>query len=114
MFRKIIPPQNLVFLRDNAEVDMPVCYNRKQYEKLSKFQRGRVIEFMEAGWSSRHRRLHLEGCRARSDCTATKWNQVDFIDGSRFNFSSDVGRPHGERLNLAFALQRHTTPTVVR
>ncbi|GFU32117.1 transposable element Tcb1 transposase [Trichonephila clavipes] len=39
-----------------------------------------------------------------------------FIDESRFNFSSvdnrvRVWRPRGERLNLAFTLQRHTAPT---
>ncbi|GFS98240.1 transposable element Tcb1 transposase [Trichonephila clavipes] len=38
------------------------------------------------------------------------------IDESRFNLSSDdnrvrVWRPRGERLNPAFALQQHTTPT---
>ncbi|GFU00842.1 transposable element Tcb2 transposase [Trichonephila clavipes] len=41
---------------------------------------------------------------------------VVFSDESRFNLSSDVNRvrmwrPHGERLNPAFALQRHTAPT---
>ncbi|GFX93642.1 transposable element Tcb2 transposase [Trichonephila clavipes] len=38
------------------------------------------------------------------------------IDGYRFNFCSDdnrvrVWRPRGERLNPAFALQRHIAPT---
>ncbi|GFX07693.1 hypothetical protein TNCV_4159621 [Trichonephila clavipes] len=37
-------------------------------------------------------------------------------DESRFNLSSNdnrvrVWRPHGERLNSVFALQRYTTPT---
>ncbi|GFT72637.1 transposable element Tcb2 transposase [Trichonephila clavipes] len=41
---------------------------------------------------------------------------VVFSDESRFDLSSDdnrirVWRPRGERLNPAFALQRHTTPT---
>ncbi|GFV08300.1 transposable element Tcb2 transposase [Trichonephila clavipes] len=62
------------------------------------------------------RRLRLEGCRARRDWTAKEWNQVVFSDESRFNLSSDdnrvrVWRPRGERLNLDFALQRHTAPT---
>ncbi|GFY25066.1 transposable element Tcb1 transposase [Trichonephila clavipes] len=44
-------------------------------------------------------------------------NQVVFSDESRFKLSSDdnrvrVWRPDGERLNPAFALQRHTAPTV--
>ncbi|GFX67357.1 transposable element Tcb2 transposase [Trichonephila clavipes] len=42
--------------------------------------------------------------------------KVIFSDESRFNLSSDdnpvrVWRPHGERLNSAFALQQHTAPT---
>ncbi|GFV56024.1 transposable element Tcb2 transposase [Trichonephila clavipes] len=58
------------------------------------------------------RRLRLEWCRARGNWTAAEWNQVVFSDESRFNLSSDdnrvsVWRPHGERLNPAFALQRH-------
>ncbi|GFS83585.1 transposable element Tcb2 transposase [Trichonephila clavipes] len=49
------------------------------------------------------------------DCAA-EWNQVVFSDESRFNLNSDdnpfrVWRPRGERLNPAFALQRHTAPT---
>ncbi|GFX26981.1 transposable element Tcb2 transposase [Trichonephila clavipes] len=63
-----------------------------------------------------HRRLRLKWCRARGNWTAVEWNQVVFSDESRFNLSSDdnrvfVRRPRGERLNPAFALQRHTTPT---
>ncbi|GFV03770.1 transposable element Tcb2 transposase [Trichonephila clavipes] len=61
-------------------------------------------------------RLHLEWCRARGNWTAAEWNQAFFNDESRFNRSSDdnrvrVWRPCGERLNSAFVLQRHTTPT---
>ncbi|GFV22622.1 transposable element Tcb1 transposase [Trichonephila clavipes] len=67
--------------------------------------------------TSNHRCLRLEGCRVRRNWTAAEWNQVVFSDESRFNLSSDdnrvhVWRPNGERLNPAFALQRHTTPTV--
>ncbi|GFS88563.1 transposable element Tcb2 transposase [Trichonephila clavipes] len=63
-----------------------------------------------------HRRLCLEWCRARRNWTAAEWNQVVFNDESRNNLSSDdncvrVWRPRGERLNPAFALQRHTAPT---
>ncbi|GFT72432.1 integrase catalytic domain-containing protein [Trichonephila clavipes] len=55
-------------------------------------------------------------CGARGNWTAPEWNQVIFSNESRFNLSSDdnhirVWRPHGERLNPAFALQRHTTAT---
>ncbi|PRD36630.1 UNVERIFIED_CONTAM: hypothetical protein NCL1_08071 [Trichonephila clavipes] len=43
------------------------------------------------------------------------WNQIVFSDKPRFNLSSEnnrvrVWRPRGERLNLSFALQRHTAP----
>ncbi|GFY26067.1 transposable element Tcb2 transposase [Trichonephila clavipes] len=63
-----------------------------------------------------HRRLRLEWCRLRGSWTAAEWNQVTFSDESRFNLSSDdncvrVRRPRGERINPAFALQRHTAPT---
>ncbi|GFY13906.1 transposable element Tcb2 transposase [Trichonephila clavipes] len=55
-------------------------------------------------------------CRGRRNWTAVKWNQVVFSDESRFNLRSEdnrvrVWRPRGERLNPAFALQRHTTLT---
>ncbi|GFT59228.1 transposable element Tcb2 transposase [Trichonephila clavipes] len=63
-----------------------------------------------------HQCLHLEWCHARGNWTAAEWNQIVFSDESRFNLSSDdnrvrVWRPLGERLNSAFALQRHTAPT---
>ncbi|GFS87667.1 transposable element Tcb2 transposase [Trichonephila clavipes] len=63
-----------------------------------------------------HRRFRLEWCHVRGNGTAAEWNQVVFSDESRFNLSSDdnrvrVWRPRGERLNPAFALQRHIAPT---
>ncbi|GFV92903.1 transposable element Tcb2 transposase [Trichonephila clavipes] len=63
-----------------------------------------------------HPLLRLKWCRARGNWSAAEWNQVVFSDESRFNLSSDdncvrVWRPGGERLNPAFALQRHTAPT---
>ncbi|GFV53076.1 transposable element Tcb1 transposase [Trichonephila clavipes] len=63
-----------------------------------------------------YRRLRLEWCHARESWTAAEWSQVVFSDESRLNLSSDgnrvlVWRPYGERLNPAFALQRHTAPT---
>ncbi|GFT21684.1 transposable element Tcb2 transposase [Trichonephila clavipes] len=36
-----------------AEVDMPLCRFRRQYEQLSLFEKGRIIDMMEAGWSAR-------------------------------------------------------------
>ncbi|GFW19043.1 transposable element Tcb2 transposase [Trichonephila clavipes] len=63
-----------------------------------------------------HRRLRLEWYRVRVNWTAEEWSQVVFRDKSRFNLSNDdnrvrVWRPLGERLNPAFALQRHIAPT---
>ncbi|GFY36887.1 transposable element Tcb2 transposase [Trichonephila clavipes] len=63
-----------------------------------------------------HRRHRLEWCHGRGHWTGAEWNQVVFSDESRFNLSSDdnrtrVWRPRSERLNPAFALQRHTAPT---
>ncbi|GFU77589.1 transposable element Tcb2 transposase [Trichonephila clavipes] len=63
-----------------------------------------------------HRRLRLDWCRIQGNCTAAEWNKVVYNDKSRFNLSIDdnrvrVWRPRGERLNPAFALQRHTSPT---
>ncbi|GFV70474.1 transposable element Tcb2 transposase [Trichonephila clavipes] len=116
---------------------MPLRHFRKQYEQLSQFERGRVIDMMEAGWSARrlgsgcprqssHQEDHHHIVRnARIQPTASsvviqaqaaEWNQVVFSDESRFNLSSDdnlvhVWRPRDERLNPAFALQRRTAPT---
>ncbi|GFT97950.1 transposable element Tcb1 transposase [Trichonephila clavipes] len=63
-----------------------------------------------------HRLLRLVWCRARGNWTTAEWNQVVFRDESRFNLSSEDNRirkwrHRGERLNPAFALQRHTAPT---
>ncbi|GFS80633.1 transposable element Tcb2 transposase [Trichonephila clavipes] len=58
----------------------------------------------------------IQAQRALGNWTAAEWNQVVFSDESRFNLSSNDNRirvwgPRGERLNSAFALQRHTAPT---
>ncbi|GFV12401.1 transposable element Tcb2 transposase [Trichonephila clavipes] len=71
-----------------TEVDVPSRRFRRQYEQLPQCERGRIISMMEAGWSA--------------------------SDEYRFNLISDDDRvrvwiPLGERLNLAFALQRHTS-----
>ncbi|GFX47014.1 transposable element Tcb2 transposase [Trichonephila clavipes] len=62
------------------------------------------------------RPLLTKWCLARRNWTATEWKQVIVSDESRFNLSSDGNRvrvwiPRGERLNPAFDLQQHTTPT---
>ncbi|GFW84275.1 transposable element Tcb2 transposase [Trichonephila clavipes] len=65
--------------------------------------------------TSRREDCHI-WCCARGNWTAAEWSQLVFSDESRFNLSSDDNRvrvwiPRGERLNPAFSLQRHTTPT---
>ncbi|GFX08773.1 transposable element Tcb2 transposase [Trichonephila clavipes] len=59
---------------------------------------------------------HIEWCHARGNWTAAEWSQVVFSDESSLNLSRDdnrvrVWKPRGERLNPAFALQRHTALT---
>ncbi|GFX30572.1 transposable element Tcb2 transposase [Trichonephila clavipes] len=54
--------------------------------------------------------------RRRLAETEAEWNQIVFSDEFRFNLSREdnrvrVLRPSAERLNPAFALQRHTAPT---
>ncbi|GFY11192.1 transposable element Tcb2 transposase [Trichonephila clavipes] len=58
----------------------------------------------------------LELSHVLGNWTVAEWNQVVFSDESRFNLRSDdnrvrVWRPRGERLNPAFAFQRHTAST---
>ncbi|GFV24965.1 transposable element Tcb2 transposase [Trichonephila clavipes] len=62
-----------------------------------------------------HRR-RLEWSLAQRDWRTTERNHVICSDESKFSFGGDknrirMRRPRCERLNLAFALQRHTTPT---
>ncbi|GFW37094.1 transposable element Tcb2 transposase [Trichonephila clavipes] len=51
-----------------AEVDMPLCRFRRQYEQLSQFERGRIIGMMEAGWSARRVARQL----GHSDCVVRR------------------------------------------
>ncbi|GFW70720.1 transposable element Tcb2 transposase [Trichonephila clavipes] len=62
------------------------------------------------------RRLRLEWCHAQRNWTGAEWNQVVVRNEFRFNLSSEgnlvcMWIPRAERLNPAFVLQRHTTPT---
>ncbi|GFX19008.1 transposable element Tcb2 transposase [Trichonephila clavipes] len=111
---------------------MPLHRFRRQYEQLSLFERERIIGMIEVRWSARRVARQL----GPSDCVVRRcWDQwireMSFtrrpgsgcprqtrpLDESRLNLSSDdnrvrVWRPRGEHLNPAFALQRHTAPTV--
>ncbi|GFX32804.1 transposable element Tcb1 transposase [Trichonephila clavipes] len=64
----------------------------------------------------RNARVQPTASSAAIQAQEAEWYQVIFSDESIFNLSSDdnrvrVWRPHGERLNPALALQRHTAPT---
>ncbi|GFY06703.1 transposable element Tcb2 transposase [Trichonephila clavipes] len=51
---------------------MPLRRFRRQYDQLWQFERGRIIEMMEAGWSARPVARQLR----RSDCVVRRcWNQ---------------------------------------
>ncbi|GFX42017.1 transposable element Tcb2 transposase [Trichonephila clavipes] len=93
---------------------MPLRRNRRQYEQLTDFDRGRIIGLREAGWSNRRIGRHL----GRSDmvvarCCVTDWRRVIFSDESRFSLSADdhrtrVWRRTGQRSDPAFIVERHT------
>ncbi|GFW80704.1 transposable element Tcb1 transposase [Trichonephila clavipes] len=100
---------------------MPLRRNRRQYEQLTDFDRGRIIGLREAGWSNRRIGRHLgrsdmvvarcwqqwitEGRvyrRGRAVSTGflptsatwsvTDWRRVIFSDESRFSLSDDDHR----------------------
>ncbi|GFT82894.1 transposable element Tcb1 transposase [Trichonephila clavipes] len=100
---------------------MPLRRNRRQYEQLTDFDRGRIIGLREAGWSNRRIGRHLgrsdmvvarcwqqwiiEGrvyrrggqcrldfCRHRATWSVTDWRRVIFSDESRFSLSADDHR----------------------
>ncbi|GFT79551.1 HTH_38 domain-containing protein [Trichonephila clavipes] len=51
---------------------MPLRRNRRQYEQLTDFDRGRIIGLREAGWSNRRIGRHL----GRSDMVVARcWQQ---------------------------------------
>ncbi|GFU99444.1 HTH_Tnp_Tc3_2 domain-containing protein [Trichonephila clavipes] len=101
---------------------MPLRRNRRQYEQLTDFDRGRIIRLREAGWSNRRIGRHL----GRSDMavstgflptsgnlSVTDWRRVIFSDESRFSLSADdhrtrVWRRTGQRSDSAFIVERHT------
>ncbi|GFV62385.1 transposable element Tcb1 transposase [Trichonephila clavipes] len=98
----------------------PLRRNRRQYEQLTDFDRGRIIGLREAGWSNRRIGRHLgrsdmvvarcwqqwitEGkectvaevstgfCRPRATWCVTDWRRVIFSDESRFILSADDHR----------------------
>ncbi|GFU95861.1 HTH_Tnp_Tc3_2 domain-containing protein [Trichonephila clavipes] len=114
---------------------MPLRRNRRQYEQLTDFDRGRIIGLREAGWSNRRigrhlgrsdmvvcsvlatvdyrRQCRLDFCRPRAAWSVTDWRRVIFSDESRFSLSADdhrtrVWRHTGQRSDPAFIVERHT------
>ncbi|GFY30456.1 uncharacterized protein TNCV_3522191 [Trichonephila clavipes] len=94
------------------------CVSRTMRRRLAEGHLGSRRPLPVLPLTPTHQSLRLEWCRARRNWTVVEWNQVVFSDESRFKLTSDdnrvrVWRLRGERLNLAFALQRHTAPTTV-
>ncbi|GFU35443.1 HTH_Tnp_Tc3_2 domain-containing protein [Trichonephila clavipes] len=101
---------------------MPLRRNRRQYEQLTDFDRGRIIGLREAGWSNRRIgrpsvgaiwQCRLDFCRPRATWSVTDWRRVIFRDESRFSLSADdhrtrVWRRTGQRSDPAFIVERHT------
>ncbi|GFU36849.1 HTH_Tnp_Tc3_2 domain-containing protein [Trichonephila clavipes] len=117
---------------------MPLRRNRRQYEKLTDFDRGRIIGLREAvpsretikettdrSWleeptsaktlttDPHHRQCRLDFCRPRATWSVTDWRRVIFKDESRFSLSADdhrtrVWRRSGQRSDPAFIVERHT------
>ncbi|GFT56674.1 HTH_Tnp_Tc3_2 domain-containing protein [Trichonephila clavipes] len=86
---------------------MPLRRNRRQYEQLTDFDRGRIIE------PQRSRQCRLDFCRPRAAWSVTDWRRVIFSDESRFSLSADdhrtrVWRRTGQRSDPAFIVERHT------
>ncbi|GFW25539.1 transposable element Tcb1 transposase [Trichonephila clavipes] len=95
---------------------MPLRRYRRQYEQLLQFDKGRIIGMMEAAWSAGQVARQL----GRSYCVVKRcWDQ--WMRKMSFTQRPGSGRldrsavektdTSGERLNPAFELQRHTTPT---
>ncbi|GFT72774.1 transposable element Tc1 transposase [Trichonephila clavipes] len=62
----------MTLIDDIARLRMPLRRNRRQYEQLTDFDRGRIIGLREAGWSNRRIGRHL----GRSDMVVARcWQQ---------------------------------------
>ncbi|GFW54328.1 transposable element Tcb2 transposase [Trichonephila clavipes] len=90
--------------------------SRTKRKRLSEGKLGSRCPLRVLHLTPTHRRLRKEENRSRGNWTAAEWNQIVFSDESAFNLSNDdnrvhAWRPRNERLNPAFALQRHTAPT---
>ncbi|GFW24951.1 HTH_38 domain-containing protein [Trichonephila clavipes] len=83
---------------------MPVRRNRRQYEQLTDFDRGRIISLREAGWSNRRIGRHL----GRSDMVVARcWQQ--WITEGRVYRRGGSGRPRNTNDREDRAIRRVAT-----
>ncbi|XP_023210485.1 uncharacterized protein LOC111613368 [Centruroides sculpturatus] len=88
---------------------MPLRRNRRQYEQLTEFERGRIVGLREAGWSNRHIGRHL----CRSDMVVARcWQQ--WMTEGRVYHRRGSGRPRNtnEREDRAIRRAATSTPTM--
>ncbi|GFV35713.1 HTH_38 domain-containing protein [Trichonephila clavipes] len=83
---------------------MPLRRNRRQYEQLTDFDRGRIIGLSEAGWSNRRIGRHL----GRSDMVVARcWQQL--ITEGRVYRRGGSGRPRNTNDREDRAIRRVAT-----
>ncbi|GFU32961.1 transposable element Tcb2 transposase [Trichonephila clavipes] len=83
---------------------MPLRRNRRQYEQLMDFDRGRIISLREAGWSNRRIGRHL----GRSDMVVARcWQQ--WITEGRVYRRGGSGRPRNTNDREDRAIRRVAT-----
>ncbi|GFU62238.1 HTH_Tnp_Tc3_2 domain-containing protein [Trichonephila clavipes] len=83
---------------------MPLRRNRRQYEQLTDFDRGRIISLREAGWSNRRIGRHL----GRSDMVVARcWQQ--WITEGRVYRHGGSGRPRNTNDREDRAIRRVAT-----
>ncbi|GFV33515.1 transposable element Tc1 transposase [Trichonephila clavipes] len=83
---------------------MPLIRNRRQYEQLTDFDRGRIIGLREAGWSNRRIGRHL----GRSDMVVARcWQQ--WITEGRVYRRGGSGRPRNTNDREDRAIRRVAT-----
>ncbi|GFX81154.1 HTH_Tnp_Tc3_2 domain-containing protein [Trichonephila clavipes] len=83
---------------------MPLRRNRRQYEQLTVFDRGRIIGLREAGWSNRRIGRHL----GRSDMVVARcWQQ--WITEGRVYRRGGSGRPRNTNDREDRAIRRVAT-----
>ncbi|GFX65448.1 transposable element Tc1 transposase [Trichonephila clavipes] len=101
---------------------MPRRRIRAQYEQLSEFERDRIIELKEGGWTNRRITRHMNRSDAAIRRCWQEWVDSDifqchdvFSDEFSFQLCPDkhgkrVWRHPGQCDNLAFTVRRHTGP----